>query len=214
MLTVLLHVTPGTTGARCELRQCVAGTWQTVAGHDLPDAPPDRTALAGGPAAAGELLTGLLLRDNTRRAWEELRDASPYGMRTLVQVDPPDLQVLNWEWMALARAAFPDRIHPVVRARGLDRDDVRLELPLRLLAVVGDHAELSASERGIERAIAAAREAARHAPRPGPTARRARSGAGPGDRAAAHRNAARRPRLRRPHRAGRHRWRDGSSLRR
>ncbi|GAA1264187.1 hypothetical protein GCM10009609_29230 [Pseudonocardia aurantiaca] len=157
MLTVLLHVTPGATGPRCELRQFVAGTWRTLAGHDLPDAPPDRTALAGGPAAAGEHLTGLLLRDDTRRAWEELRDASPYGMRTLVQVDPPDLQVLNWEWMALARTAFPDRIHPVVRARGLDRDDVRLELPLRVLAVVGDLAELPAAERGIERAIAAAR---------------------------------------------------------
>ncbi|OLT19444.1 hypothetical protein BJF78_10720 [Pseudonocardia sp. CNS-139] len=152
MQNVLFHVTAGPAGLRCELRRDTAGAWRPVAWHDLPDA----TGLPAGPDAAGAHLAGLLLRADTRRAWEELRDANPGGLRTLVQVDPPALRRLPWELLAADPAFAPGPRRPVAMARDLadgpPHDDVRLVLPLRLLALVADPADVPEVERTIARA--------------------------------------------------------------
>lgn len=184
MQTVLLHLTgdvPG--GYRCELKRAEAGAWQVLAAHDVPadlgaaEASQLLELIDGGPVgerirkhvathpqsdafgAIGEHLASLLLRDETRQRWEELRGAAPEGLRTLLQIEPAELRLLPWELMVLQKTLFIDRRNPVLRTRRLGADPTQLLVPLRLLVVEGQWDPAIGTDvevRAIKRALAEA----------------------------------------------------------
>ena len=88
----------------------------------------------------GEYLAGLLLAGEVGACWDTIRRDHPDGVRTLLRIEPEDLQKLPWELMGRhGERLFVDLASHFARAQRLDDDDAeRLgPMPIRVLVVVG-----------------------------------------------------------------------------
>jgi CHAT domain len=88
----------------------------------------------------GEYLAGLLLAGDVEACWDKIRRDHPDGVRTLLRIEPEDLQILPWELMGRnGDRLFVDPSSRFARVQRLDDDDTdRLgPIPIRVLVVVG-----------------------------------------------------------------------------
>lgn len=88
----------------------------------------------------GDYLAGLLLAGDVEACWDRIRRDHPDGLRTLLRIEPEDLQMLPWELMGRhGDRLFVDLASNFALVQRLDDDDTgRLGLmPIRVLVVVG-----------------------------------------------------------------------------
>lgn len=81
----------------------------------------------------GAYLGRLLLRDEVKRRWEQTAVE-----KTLLHFDPPALRLLPWELMSSGINLFVKKSFMRVRDRDLDKDDITLWPPVKVLVVVGE----------------------------------------------------------------------------
>ncbi|HEX5994944.1 MAG TPA: CHAT domain-containing protein [Jiangellales bacterium] len=89
----------------------------------------------------GDFLGDLILCGEVGVRWDELRRANPGDLRTMVQIQPPELRLFPWELMRRESMLFVDPTEPFVRVELLgDGTEPHLG-PIRALIVEGERSD-------------------------------------------------------------------------